>query len=272
MRHYSALIVEKLAHHYRDNPAVIGWQIDNEFSLHKCNCEHCNEKFRAWLKTRYRSVEAINAAWGTVVWSGEYRDWSEMTTPLGGTRWKNPSFLLDYKRFEMDSVVEFQQMQVDILKKHCPHHVVTHNIWSYPMSLDYYKLCENLDFVSLDYYPSTSPEKDVTSGYSGALTLDLSRGIKRRNFWIMETLSGPPGCWMPMWRTPYPGFIRAVSWQCIARGADTIVHFRWRSAPSGAEQFWHGLTTATCPEEDLKNTEGSVRRSAAWPRFWKERK
>ncbi|WP_244860646.1 beta-galactosidase [Thermobacillus xylanilyticus] len=241
MRHYSARIVEKLALHYKDHPAVIGWQIDNEFSLHECNCDQCNEKFRSWLKARYSSVEAVNAAWGTVVWSGEYSDWSEITTPLGGTRWKNPSFLLDYKRFETDSVVEFQQMQVDILKKHCPHHFVTHNIWSYPMSLDYYKLCKNLDFVSLDYYPSTSPEKDVTSGYSGALTLDLSRGIKRRNFWIMETLSGSPGCWMPVWRAPYPGFIRAVSWQSIARGADTIVHFRWRSAPSGAEQFWHGI-------------------------------
>ena len=109
------------------------------------------------------------------------------------------------------------------------------------MALDYYKLCVNLDFVSLDYYPSTNPEKAESSGYSGALTLDLTRGIKRRNFWIMETISGPPGCWMPMWRAPHPGFIRAFAWQSIARGADTLVHFRWRSAPSGAEQFWHGL-------------------------------
>ncbi|MGO4109736.1 beta-galactosidase [Paenibacillus sp. YAF4_2] len=241
MRHYSFLIVEKLALHYKDHSAVIGWQIDNEFGLHECNCEHCNTKFRDWLKDKYSSVENINAAWGNVVWSGEYSEWSEITTPLGGNRAKNPSYLLDYKRFETDSVVEFQQLQLDILKKHCPNHFVTHNIWSYPMSLDYYKLGEKLDFVSLDYYPSTSPEKDVTSGYSGALTLDLTRGIKRQNFWIMETISGPPGCWMPMWRTPYPGFIRAYSWQCIARGADTIVHFRWRSAPSGGEQFWHGL-------------------------------
>lgn len=241
MRRYSALIVEKLALHYANHPAVIGWQIDNEFGLNECNCEHCNLRFQTWLQDKYGSIEAINAAWGTVVWSGEYSDRSQITTPLGGTRHKNPSCLLDYKRFEIDSVVEFQQLQLNILKEHCPEHFVTHNIWSYPMSLDYYKLCENLDFVSLDYYPSTSPEKAVTSGYSGALTLDLTRGIKRQNFWIMETISGPPGCWMPMWRTPHPGFIRAFAWQCIARGADTLVHFRWRSAPSGAEQFWHGL-------------------------------
>lgn len=241
MRHYSALIVERLALHYANNAAVIGWQTDNEFSLNECNCEHCNTRFRKWLQDKYDSIESINAAWGTVVWSGEYSDWSQITTPLGGTNHKNPSYVLDYKRFETDSVVEFQQLQLNILRKHCPNHFVTHNIWSYPMSLDYYKVCENLDFVSLDYYPSTSPEKAESSGYSGALTLDLARGIKRQNFWIMETISGPPGCWMPMWRTPHPGFIRAFAWQSIARGADTLVHFRWRSAPSGAEQFWHGL-------------------------------
>ncbi|WP_052770224.1 beta-galactosidase trimerization domain-containing protein [Paenibacillus sp. IHB B 3415] len=71
--------------------------------------------------------------------------------------------------------------------------------------------------------------------------VSVHKGIKRRNFWIMEQLSGPPGCWFPMWRTPYPGLIRAYSWQAIARGADTVVHFRWRSAAAGAEQFWHGL-------------------------------
>ncbi|WP_373460148.1 beta-galactosidase [Paenibacillus sp. V4I7] len=60
---------------------------------------------------------------------------------------KNPSYLLDWKRFETDSVARFQQLQVNLLRKRCPGHFVTHNIWSYPMSLDYYKLCESLDFA-----------------------------------------------------------------------------------------------------------------------------
>ncbi|MNC20458.1 Beta-galactosidase BgaA [compost metagenome] len=176
-----------------------------------------------------------------MVWSGEYSDWQELTVPYGGSPFQNPSLLLDFQRFQWDSVVKFQQTQIDVLRAECPDHFITHNFHSYPQRLDMYAVGAELDVAAFDYYPNTSPDKQATTPYSGALSLDVTRGIKRKNFWIMEQLSGPPGCWMPMWRTPYPGFIRAYAWQAIARGADTVVHFRWRSAVAGAEQYWHGL-------------------------------
>ena len=67
------------------------------------------------------------------------------------------------------------------------------------------------------------------------------RGIKGKKFWIMEQLSGPTGSWAPMTQTPRPGQIMGYSLQAIAHGADTVVHFRWRTAVSGAEMHWHGL-------------------------------
>ncbi|WP_339851566.1 beta-galactosidase [Paenibacillus sp. FSL W7-1088] len=241
MRTYSARIVQKLSERYVRHPAVIGWQTDNEFSFTDCQCTACSEAFREWVRTRYNTLEQLNQAWGTVVWSGEYSDWEQVTPPYGGSPFQNPSFLLDYSRFQSDSIVAFQTMQIEIIRHNCPDHFVTHNFHSYPQKADQYKIGQDLDFASFDYYPNPSPNKTDTAPYSGALSLDLTRGIKRRNFWIMEQLSGPPGCWFPMWRTPQPGFLRAYSWQSIARGADAVVHFRWRSATIGAEQFWHGL-------------------------------
>lgn len=241
MRTYSARIVQKLSERYVRHPAVIGWQTDNEFSFTDCQCTACSEAFREWVRTRYNTLEQLNQAWGTVVWSGEYSDWEQVTPPYGGSPFQNPSFLLDYSRFQSDSIVAFQTMQIEIIRHNCPDHFVTHNFHSYPQKADQYKIGQDLDFASFDYYPNPSPNKTDTAPYSGALSLDLTRGIKRRNFWIMEQLSGPPGCWFPMWRTPQPGFLRAYSWQTIARGADAVVHFRWRSATIGAEQFWHGL-------------------------------
>ncbi|MNB91789.1 Beta-galactosidase BgaA [compost metagenome] len=241
LRQYGGRIIRKLAERYANHPAVIGWQTDNEFGMIDCCCDSCNEAFREWVKTKYGSLDAVNREWGTVVWSGEYSDWEELKVPYGGSPHQNPSYLLDYQRFQWDSIAQFQREQVDILRRLCPQHFITHNFHTYPQRLNLYQLGADLDVASFDYYPNPSPQKQATAPYSGALSLDLTRGIKRRNFWIMEQLSGPPGCWFPMWRTPHPGMIRAYAWQVIARGADTVVHFRWRSAVAGAEQYWHGL-------------------------------
>ncbi|WP_256701418.1 beta-galactosidase [Paenibacillus sp. P3E] len=241
LRKFGSRIIERLAEHYSSHPAVIGWQTDNEFSMLDCCCDRCNKDFRDWVRAKYGTLQHLNQEWGTVVWSGEYSDWFEVTVPYGGSPHQNPSLLLDYQRFQWESCIAFQRSQVEILRRVCPEHFITHNFHSYPQRLNMHGLAEDLDVAAFDYYPNPSPQKQATAPYSGALSLDLTRGIKRRNFWIMEQLSGPPGCWFPMWRTPYPGLIRAYAWQAIARGADTVVHFRWRSAAAGAEQFWHGL-------------------------------
>ena len=240
-RHGEAIIA-RLAGHYAANPAVIGWQTDNEMVANDCHCANCTLGFRNWVMDKYGDLDSLNRAWGTVVWSGEYSAWNELKTPLGGSPHLNPSFLLDFQRFSSDSVAGFNRRQADLLRAHCPGRFVTHNVWGYPVVNDYYRLFESMDFAAVDYYPSTDLANDAKARiYLGALTHDLTRGLKRRNFWVMEQLSGTPGCWHPMSRTPRPGMIRAHAWQSVSRGADAVVHFRWRSARVGAEQFWHGL-------------------------------
>jgi beta-galactosidase len=239
---YGEAIIGRMAKHYAKHPAVIGWQTDNEMVANDCHCDNCTFGFRNWVARKYGTLEELNRAWGTVVWSGEYSNWSQLKTPLGGSPHLNPSMLLDFQRFSSDSVAAFNKRQADLLRKHCPDHFVTHNVWGYPVTSDYYQLFESMDFASVDYYPATDLKNDAKANiYLGALTHDLTRGIKQANFWVMEQLSGTPGCWHPMSRTPRPGMIRAHAWQSVSRGADVIVHFRWRSARVGAEQFWHGL-------------------------------
>lgn len=236
-------IVTALAVRYGDNPAVIGWQTDNEFEMTLCNCGSCDARFREWVRNKYGTLEDLNREWGLVVWSGEYSSWSQIHTPRGGKIQLNPSFQLDYFRFQNESIVEYQQLQIDILRRHCPDHFITHNLWESPLPIDYYSLFEKLDFASADYYITSSPKRLPTSPYSGAFFLDKTRGLKRCNFWVMETITGGAGggCWGPMGRTAQPGFMRAVMWQSISRGADNIVQFLWRGSASGGEQLSTGL-------------------------------
>lgn len=41
--------------------------------------------------------------------------------------------------------------------------------------------------------------------------------------------------------TVKPGMLKGYALQAIAHGADAVLHFRWRTAVSGAEMYWHGI-------------------------------
>ena len=56
---YTRRIVTRMAEHYATHPAVIGWQIDNEFG-DRCYCPVCAEAFQDWLKRRYGSLDGLN--------------------------------------------------------------------------------------------------------------------------------------------------------------------------------------------------------------------
>ncbi len=248
---YAKRIVDKMTTHYAGRKSIIAWQIDNELEGNFCFCEHCISKFRDWLKKKYGSLENLNACYGNDVWSGEYSSWEQIKPPYGQYphAWLNPSYMLDFNRYASDSLIEYALMQQEIIQKNCPECEITTNVWFCENLPDFYKEFEKLDFVSYDNYPTTMIPKDKEQCYSHAFHLDMMRGIKRKNFWVMEQLSGEMGCWCPMSHVPKPGMIKGYALQAFAHGADTVVHFRWRTAVSGAEMHWHGLL-------DHSNVEG----------------
>ncbi|MGQ9779459.1 MAG: beta-galactosidase [Bacillota bacterium] len=238
MRWYARRITEAMAEHFGQHPAVIGWQIDNEFEANLCYCEVCAAKFRDWLRKRYGTLEALNAAWGTVFWSQTYTNWSQIPLPWQARcgRAHNPSLLLDYQRFASESTVSFQREQVEIIRRASPGRFITHNLMGLHDSLDYFALAQDLEFVSWDNYPGFS---DAQTNWS-ALAHDVVRGIKQKGFWVMEEQAGITG-WSTIGRRPEPGQIRSWAWQAIGHGAETVIFFRWRSCLYGTEQFWHGI-------------------------------
>lgn len=232
----SERITRAMAEHYRDHPQVIGWQTDNEFGNNPCSCGTCRADFQDWLRARYGSVEALNQAWGTHFWSHRFSEWAEVPIPDDNGS-HNPGLLLDWQRYGSWLNVRFQADQVRILRQVCPRQVITHNFMGYHQDLDYYDLARDLDFVSWDNYPVWGA---LEIPYDAAGAADLMRGLKRRNFWIMETTAGPGG-WGEMGRNVRPGELRKVALQQVAHGADGLIWFRWRTCTVGREQYWHGL-------------------------------
>ena len=235
-------IIRQLVNRYRDNPAVIAYQIDNELEANHCRCEVCQESFQNWMRKKYRNVQEVNAAYGNSVWSGEYSSFSQVKPPMGDfIKWQNPSLTLDYNRYASESTVAYLEFQRTLIHSLDPDAWITTNSWLCENMPDFYDLFQNLDIVSYDNYPTTVLPESQEELYSHAFHLDLMRGIKQQNFWIMEQLSGAVGSWMPMSSSPEPGMIKGYALQAIAHGADTVVHFRWRTAVAGAEMYWHGI-------------------------------
>lgn len=232
----SERITRAMAEHFTDTPNVIGWQTDNEFGHPNCYCPTCQAEFQQWLQNRYGTVDELNRAWGTHFWGHRYGQWAEIPIPVeaGGS---NPSAGLDWQRFYSWLNVRFQADQVKILRKLAPKHFVTHNFMGLFSDLNYYDLAKDLDHVTWDNYPVWG-KRDVPYGASAGA--DLMRGLKKKNFWIMEQTAGPGG-WGSFGRNPWPGEIRNVAYQQVAHGADGMIWFRWRSCTAGREQYWHGL-------------------------------
>ncbi len=234
-------IVTALAEHYKNNPAVIGFQIDNELGNPYCFNRYCLAAFQNWCRNKYKTLDALNRAWGTVFWGQTYTAWSQIPLPwntLFGVH--NPSLALDYDRFFNDSTKSYLELQARILRRIAPNKAITTNEMGLFDAIDYSKLNTALDFVAWDNYPMF--DQNHSNYFGPALAHDLMRGSKNnQNFMVMEEEAGLPG-WTMFWGHQAPAALyRVWAYQAVAHGADGVCFFRWRTSTYGTEQYWQGV-------------------------------
>ena len=249
-RKLSARIVERLARHFGQHPAIVGWQLDNELNCEtdEFNSSSDHEAFREFLRKKYGTPEGVNEAWGTVFWSQTYTDWSQIFCPrpvLNGGY--NPHLLLDYFRFVSCSCLGFAGMQAQILRKYIKpsDFITTNGLFGH---LDNHALQNDvLDVYTYDSYPDFAFELDKEQQPGSLKDRKWSRNLTETrsvcpHFGIMEQQSGAGG-WenrmlMP---APRPGQLKLWAMQSVAHGADFISFFRWRTCPFGTETYWQGI-------------------------------
>jgi beta-galactosidase len=224
-------IVHAMGKYFGSNPNVIGWQIDNEYNR-VCFCDRCRSLFQQFLTNKYGSLETLNQRWTTAYWSQTYSAWEQIPLPIGP---HNPALMLEFKHFITASYRKFQQLQLEALRPHLRAGVwTTHNFMGWYGGYDHYKMAADLDQASWDWYVGTGHHDYLTSG----AIHDLTRGFKRRNFWLIETQPGHVN-WHAKNSSLDKGEARAMAWHAIAHGADAILYWQWRSASGGQEQY-HG--------------------------------
>ncbi|MEV5514386.1 beta-galactosidase [Streptomyces flaveolus] len=235
-RRHAAAITEALAARYAGHPALTMWHINNEY----CTFDHGDEaaaRFRRWLQHRYGTLDALNTAWGTAFWSQGYGDWEEILPARRAHYLKNPTQVLDFRRFTSDMLLECFTAERDIVRRHTPHLPVTTNFMPLWHGQDAWRWAEEEDVVSVDLYPDP---RDPLGAQHGALVQDMTRSQARGPWMLMEQAAGPVN-----WRGadhPKPrGLNRLWSLQAVARGADAVCYFQWRQSRQGAEKFHSGM-------------------------------
>jgi beta-galactosidase len=262
----SRRIVSAMAARYGAHPAVVGWQIDNEYGCHdtvRSFDPDARRLFRAWLVQKYAGdIGALNAAWGNSFWSMLLGSFDEVELPNLTVTEANPAAWMDFYRFSSDQLNAYHTMQAEIVRAASPHRFVTTNMMGFFFQFDAFKLANHtLDFVAWDNYPLGFT--DTSLGLGALFTDDekaryfrtghpdlasfhhaLYRGMGMRGeaagFWVMEQQPGPVN-WASHNPSPAPGMVRLWSLEAFSYGASVVSFFRWRQAQHAQEQMHSGL-------------------------------
>ena len=242
-------IITQLASHYKDESAIVAWQIDNELGHEgsdQCWCPRCRAAFQAFLEEKFGGdIQKLNDTYGTAFWSQEYNSFEEIPLPAATITTHNPALRLDWERFCSENIRRFTEMQEKLLRENIPGAVVMHDFpgGGLDKHVSYAGLAAHLDQVAYNNYPVWGGQKEPLPPSEIAFGLDYIRGLKGENFWITEAIMGAQGHDVTGF-LPRPGQAKLWSWQGMAHGCEGLMYFRYRGATKGAEQFCYGILDA----------------------------
>ncbi|MEU4799339.1 beta-galactosidase [Streptomyces sp. NPDC023327] len=236
-RTHALRLVRAMADRYAGHPALVAWHISNELGCHNVYdySDDAARAFRVWLRERYRTLDALNHAWGTAFWSQRYGDWEQILPPRLAASHPNPTQQLDFKRFSSDALKEYLRAERDILRDLTPDVPVTTNfmVMGGTKGMNYADWADETDFVSNDHYVSPGPQARDELSFSANLT----SGIAGHRPWFLMEHSTSAVNWQPVNLAKRPGDLARDSLLHVAHGADAVCFFQWRQSAAGAEKY-----------------------------------
>ena len=236
-RFYAERVIVKLVGHYKDNPAVIGWQIDNETGAYGASNADVFAGFVDHLKEKFGTTAALNKAWFLNYWGEDVNDWADMPTRDNAT---STSYKLEWSRWQQIRVAKYLAWQASLVRKHRrPDQFVTQDFGSM-MKADVNEpaIAANLDVVANNPYHGT---QDHLDGAWQALQGDFSRSLKHTNFLVTETNAQTLGWDSAGQFPPYDGQLRLDVYTDVSSGANMVEYWHWHSIHAGQETYWKGV-------------------------------
>jgi beta-galactosidase GanA len=216
-RFHAERVIRQVVGRYRDHPAVIGYQVDNEPGLRLLYNADVFEMFTDWLRRRYGTVGRLNEEWGLAYWSHRLSRWSDLWRPAGNFQ---PQYDLAWRRFQAGLVTDFIGWQAGIVRDVTGGRGLVTTCISYEQpGVEDVELSRALDVASGNAYygmqdslahPNAAPRATGPMGWvvrgPWAVTqlADLMYSSKQAPFLVTETNAGSIG-FSSMNESPYDG-------------------------------------------------------------------
>jgi beta-galactosidase len=230
-------VVREIVSHFKDHPAVIGYQIDNETFPNGVPTKYANAAFLERLKHKYETPATLNKIWGLAYWGQLIDTWDDLP-PRNGIL--NPGYKLEWENFQHDVITDYLAWQAKIVNeyKRADQFVTTDFSGGVHTNLDEWKIAGNLDVVAQNSYFATQKQLDARAiWFSG----DVARSLKHTNYLVTETNAQTIG-WDSRTQYPqYPGQLRLVVYAHLAAGANMVEYWHWSSLHYGQETYWKGV-------------------------------
>jgi beta-galactosidase len=236
-RQHAERVIREIVSHFKDHPAVIGYQVDNETFPNGVPTQYSNAAFLERLKKKFQTPDAMNKAWGLAYWGQLVDKWEDLP-PRNGIL--NPGYKLEWENFQHDIVTDYLAWQAKIVNEYKrPDQFVTQDFsGGVHTNLDQWAMSRNLDIVAENPYFETQKR---LNGRSIWLSGDLGRSLKHTNYLVTETNAQTIG-WDSRTQYPlYPGQLRLVVYAHLAAGANMVAYWHWHSLHYGQETFWKGV-------------------------------
>ena len=234
---YAERVIRQVVNHYKDHPAIIGYQVDNETSSYGTAGANVQKAFVDRLRRKFGSPAEMNKAWGFVYWGQLVNDWDEMPPSDGMI---NPGYKLEWQRFQQDITTGYLAWQARIVGEYKrPDQFITHNfVGGVLTGVDQRAVAKNLDIAATNPYHEV---QDRLDGWYIALSGDLCRSLKSQNYLITETNAQTIGWDSKRQFPPYDGQLRLDAYSHLASGANMVAYWHWSSLHYGQETYWKGV-------------------------------
>ena len=249
---------QEVARHVAKSPAFYGWDLWSEPAALNwarigyksepmfCYCPSSLERFREWLKNKYKTLDQLNEAWHRT-----FTDWSQVEPPRYGTILTYTDFM-DWRIYYGYKLAEDLKMRNDAVKAIDPSHVTTSHAPN-PSPLvrtladpydptDDFLMKDSVDFFGTSFYPKLTAVEQNWTLERRVLAMDLTNNMTAgRGFYVGELQAGYGVHGTVVGSPVTSSDLEIWTWGMVSRGARAINYYAFYPMNAGYESGGYGM-------------------------------